>query len=297
MYNILRFGNAVLPSGGHLLWSHVMNTAEGNGKVEVTSVAVGVRVFAQRPVELRDSTIVESAQVVDENSQPQSGGVQQLAPLLDSDSCISREILATSVQQSTSKVDNLAETGGAFGCGQQLVTYASQRAARQHSAAELLDLPPQTKLGRPGRKPVVTPELAEQLCMLLSIGFSRRQAAAYLGISPMSITNAVTRDPALGEELRQAEELQTLQPELTIMAEARRNWRAAAWYLNFKAKQPRSAAEISEAEKEELHQARLADQRRESELLRQSMLNMHAGINAAQEADLAAKGRQRKLVH
>lgn len=274
-----------------------MSTTEGKGKVEVTSVAVGVAVISHRPADVRDSGVVESAQVGRENSRPQKGGVQQLGALLDSDARISREILATSVQQSTSKVDNLDETSVATEPNRQLLTYAQQREVRQLTAAEVLDLPPQSKLGRPGRKPVVTPELAEQLCMLLSIGFSRRQAAAYLGISPMSITNAVTRDPALGEELRQAEELQTLQPELTIMAEARRNWRAAAWYLNFKAKQPRSTAEKSEAEKEELHQARLADQRREAELQRQSMLDAQANINAAEEANLAAKIRQRRLVH
>jgi hypothetical protein len=158
-------------------------------------------------------------------------------------------------------------------------------------------LPVAAPMGKMGRPKTMTPALLEQICLLLSIGFSRRQAAAYLGISPGSITNAVARDPSLGEELRQAEELQTLQPELTIMAEARRNWRAAAWYLNFKAKQPRSTAEKTEAEKEELHQARLADQRREAELQRQSMLDTQANINAAEEASLAAKMRQRRLGH
>lgn len=137
----------------------------------------------------------------------------------------------------------------------------------------------------------MTSALLEQICLLLSIGFSRRQAAAYLGISPGSITNAVSRDPALGDELRQAEELQALQPELTIMAEARRNWRAAAWYLNFKSKQKQNVTDFdrSEEEKEQRHQAKLADQRREAELTRQDLLNMGASIRAAEEADRAAK--------
>lgn len=116
-----------------------------------------------------------------------------------------------------------------------------------------------------GRPAVVTPAVAEQICLLVAIGFSRRQAAAYLGLSPAAITRAVARDPELGLELQRATELADLQPELTLMAEARKNWRAAAWYLQFRAKNPRP---LSEEEKEERHRARLADERRSAEATR-----------------------------
>lgn len=128
-----------------------------------------------------------------------------------------------------------------------------------------------TKAGRPT---VVTPEIAEQLCLLMAVGFSRRQAAAYLGISPTAITNAATRDPELAMELARAEQLADLQPELTLMAKSRKNWRAAAWYLEHKRKHPRP---LSREEKEEKHQERIEARRRKMEV-------NQAGYAAADEA-------------
>lgn len=126
-----------------------------------------------------------------------------------------------------------------------------------------LNLPAAAAVGKSGRKVVVTPAVAEQICLLLSLGFSRRQAAAYLAISPTAITNAARRDPAVGEEFSRAEELSDLQPQLTLFAEAQQNWKAAAWYLQFRARHPRV---LSEEEKEEQHQAELAERRRQAEL-------------------------------
>jgi hypothetical protein len=103
---------------------------------------------------------------------------------------------------------------------------------------------------------VLTAEVAEQLYILLSAGFSRRQAAALLSISPSTISHAAARDAELGQRLRQAEELCALQPELTVMAEARKNWRAAAWYLQYRQKTPRP---LTQEEKEEQHREKLAD--------------------------------------
>ncbi|WP_425615404.1 hypothetical protein NA78x_005322 [Anatilimnocola sp. NA78] len=71
------------------------------------------------------------------------------------------------------------------------------------------------------------------------------------------------RQPEFAEELRRAEEMNVLQTEMTLMAAARKNWRAAAWYLQFKAKNP---PPMTEEEKEERHQEQLADQRRSAEL-------------------------------
>jgi hypothetical protein len=116
-----------------------------------------------------------------------------------------------------------------------------------------------------GRPRAFTPELEEKVCMLLALGFSRRQAAAYLGIDSTTITHAAARDAELAAEFSRAEQLCDLQPEMALMAEARKNWRAAAWYLQFRAKHPRP---ITEAEKEEQHQARLAEDRRNAESMR-----------------------------
>lgn len=120
----------------------------------------------------------------------------------------------------------------------------------------------QPTLDKGGRPRTLTPVVAEQLCMLVAIGFNRKQAAAYLGFSPSTIANEIKRNPALGEELARAEQLADLQPELTVMAEARKNWKAASWYLEFKKRNPRP---LTREEKEERHREALEDNRREAE--------------------------------
>jgi hypothetical protein len=128
-----------------------------------------------------------------------------------------------------------------------------------------LALPPAAPINLRGRPATLTPQRLEQLCQLLSLGFSRAQAAAYLGVDRSTVTKAANRDPELKAELQRAEEVSDLQPQLTVIAEARKNWRAAAWLLQFKAKHhPRKP---TEADKEELHQERLADLHRETEAI------------------------------
>jgi hypothetical protein len=178
-------------------------------------------------------------------AQPLKGGVHQLAVPAALDVAFSSEKQAFLVTGNVLKMDKtVGETDA-----------EARRAA--------LNLPAAAKLGKAGRKVVVTPAVKEQICLLLSLGFSRRQAAAYLGISPTAITNAARREPAMGEEFSRAEELSDLQPQLTLYAEAQQNWKAAAWYLQFRARHPRV---LSEEEKEEQHQAQLAERRRQAEL-------------------------------
>jgi hypothetical protein len=141
-------------------------------------------------------------------------------------------------------------------------------------------MPALVPLGTIGRPKVLTPEMIEKLYMLLSVGFSRRQAAAYLGISPGTICTAAGKNPEFAAELRRAEELTALQSEMTLMAAARQNWRAAAWYLSFKAKNPPS---LSEEEKEERHQVRLADERRDAELRTAQLTSLGASLRAASD--------------
>ncbi len=137
------------------------------------------------------------------------------------------------------------------------------------AAAELTEraaiaLPPEAPHKLNGRPTVLTPERLEQLCQLLALGFSRAQAAAYLGIDRSAVTRATQRDPELKAALQRAEEVSDLHPQLTVIAEARKNWRAAAWLLQFKAKHhPRKP---TEADVEEEHQKRLADIRRNNEV-------------------------------
>jgi hypothetical protein len=129
----------------------------------------------------------------------------------------------------------------------------------------VVELPPEAPIKLRGRPTVLTPERLEQLCQLLALGFSRSQAAAYLGVDRSAVTRAAQRDPELKAELQRAEEVSDLQPQLTVIAEARKNWRAAAWLLQFKAKH--RPTKPTEADKDEQHQERLAQIRRDNEAL------------------------------
>jgi hypothetical protein len=113
-------------------------------------------------------------------------------------------------------------------------------------------------IGR-GRPAAITPALQDRICTLLSVGFSRRQAAAYVEIDQSTISRTAKRDPEFAACLKRAEEKASLQPMLTVISEAQKNWRAAAWLLQYKARQP---VVLSEEEKQELHEQRLVDARR-----------------------------------
>lgn len=268
-----------------------MSAVDVGGKLEVTSVAVGVAVLTQRTGETAVGTIVESTQVVDENSQPLQGGVQKVEDFLNTNMQFPSGNTTPTVQKVGDFLNTYDGNGKLVSTEPAAKSEISQRIAIDHIQSFRDELPIAAKPGKMGRPLSMTPELIEQICLLLSIGFSRRQAAIYLGISPGSITNAVSRQPAIGEQFGQAEEMQTVQPELTIMAEARKNWRAAAWYLQFKSKNPRP---LTEEEKEERHQANLADRRRAAEYSKQLMRDEAATMRAFNEE--YAKDRSSKPV-
>lgn len=113
-----------------------------------------------------------------------------------------------------------------------------------------------------GRPAMITPAVQERICTLLSVGFSRRQAAAYVEIDQSTISRTAKRDPEFAACLKRAEEKASLQPMLTVISEAQKNWRAAAWLLQYKARQP---VVLSEEEKQEQHEQRLVDARRRAE--------------------------------
>ncbi|WP_145096606.1 hypothetical protein [Anatilimnocola aggregata] len=198
--------------------------------------------------------------------EPQKGGVDKPAESKGQKVAISpgnREFSGDSLPEKINKQDvlSLAQIDVSQSGTSAIATPAlpENLIPRKPNEGPPLSLPNSAPFCKGGRLTVFTESLIEQLWLLLSIGFSRNQAAAHLGIDKSSISRAVKRDPNLALELRRAEELSDLQPELTLMTEARKNWRAAAWYLTHRAKNPRP---LSEEEKEERHQAKLADDRR-----------------------------------
>jgi hypothetical protein len=132
-------------------------------------------------------------------------------------------------------------------------------------ATAALALPPAEpiQLAR-GRKPVLTPDRIEQLLQIVSIGLSPCAASAHLGIDRSTVSRTASKDPEFKAALERAEELSKLQPQLTIIAEARKNWRAALAWLEYMAKH-RPARKKTAEEKEEEHQENLDWVRRVNE--------------------------------
>jgi hypothetical protein len=119
---------------------------------------------------------------------PIQGGVQQLGELLDSDEHFSPEKNAGAVQQSSPLLDELDGNQNLQSSAGALIPAERRTAGEDAAPATSMGLPAISPFTKAGRKAVITPQVAEQICMLLSVGFSRRQAANYLGFSPMTIT-------------------------------------------------------------------------------------------------------------
>jgi hypothetical protein len=102
----------------------------------------------------------------------------------------------------------------------------------------------------------MTPAVKEQLCLLLSLGLSRRQAAAYLDISHTTIANLAERDPDFARGLERAEDLKVAEALVFVAAESRRNWRAAAWIIDHapKLRAPKTPEERAAAQALRLEQ-------------------------------------------
>ena len=74
---------------------------------------------------------------------------------------------------------------------------------------------------------VLTPEVVENFCRFLSVGLSRRQAAARLDIDPTTVSKAAKEDPELAALLQRAEDVAAGDPLLCLIAASRKSWRAA----------------------------------------------------------------------
>lgn len=106
--------------------------------------------------------------------------------------------------------------------------------------------------------------MKEEICKLLSIGLSRRQAAAWLDIHHSTISHMAAKDEDFARSIARAEELAVVQP-MMVMAASRKNWRAAAWMLTHNRRQE---APLTEEEKDQQVEERIAETRRNMEYQR-----------------------------
>lgn len=146
---------------------------------------------------------------------------------------------------------------------------------------DLLSTLPQPVLtvGR-GRPKAVTPQMQEQLCLLLSVGLSRRQAAAYLGIDHTTLSHTAARDAELSQNLKRAEDIAAGRPLLSIFDASRKSWRAAVWLVEHRRQYPPA---LTPEEKAAKHQESLEEVRRASELSHEHMRSHQQMCDADQE--------------
>ncbi|MGI8981035.1 MAG: hypothetical protein ACR2FY_17545 [Pirellulaceae bacterium] len=139
---------------------------------------------------------------------------------------------------------------------------------------------------RGGRPTVLTPPVKEEICKLLSIGLSRRQAAAWLDIDHSVISRLAAKDEDFARSITRAEELADVQPKMVMAAAARKNWRAAAWMLTHNLR--RAPAPLTEEEKDQKVAERVAETRRNMEYQRQVAL-LEEGAKEAERERKRAK--------
>ena len=88
-------------------------------------------------------------------------------------------------------------------------------------------LPPIAPLIRRRGPRVLTPDTLGEFCRLLSVGLSRRQAAARLDIDHSTVSKAAKEDPELAALLLRSEDIAAGDPVLCLIAASRKSWRAA----------------------------------------------------------------------
>lgn len=132
----------------------------------------------------------------------------------------------------------------------------------------LASLPQPVLASKGGRPKAVTPQIQEQLCLLLSVGLSRRQAAAYLGIDHTTVSRTATKDAEFSADLKRAEDVAAGRPLLSIFDASRKSWRAAVWLVEHRRLHPPA---LTPEEKAAKHQESLEEVRRVSELSHEHM--------------------------
>jgi hypothetical protein len=91
-------------------------------------------------------------------------------------------------------------------------------------------------MATPGRPQVLDHVKKREIVQLLTMGFSRRVTARYVGCATSTIQNTAERDAEFGEQVRQAErnaEIASLN-NIHLAAREGKHWQAAAWFLERK---------------------------------------------------------------
>ncbi|WP_425615403.1 hypothetical protein NA78x_005320 [Anatilimnocola sp. NA78] len=126
----------------------------------------------------------------------QAGGIHKPQGFVNSEVVFSSENTASGVHKPGEIVNEfqLDDLSDQIAKPTTISTVSSSEAEAIECEYEVIEerklaVPKPVRLGLGGRPRILNDDLVGKLFMLVSVGFSRRQAAVYLGISPSAITN------------------------------------------------------------------------------------------------------------
>ena len=82
-----------------------------------------------------------------------------------------------------------------------------------------------------GRPRVIDARKREVICGLVSLGYSKYEAARQAGIARRTMYRTVTEDEEFARQVREAETCREVRPLRQIMEHTVKDWRAGAWLL------------------------------------------------------------------
>ena len=103
-----------------------------------------------------------------------------------------------------------------------------------------------------GGRPKAIDDVAKiKIATLMATGASLRQVAGFLGVSHTTVAAAIAADPALKQEIDAARQRAVLHPLACIVRESGRNWKAAAWLMDYLNKQANRELPADDRNREE----------------------------------------------
>jgi hypothetical protein len=169
-------------------------------------------------------------------------------------------------------------------------------------AEEVLpELPKVAPLIRRRGPRVLTPDAVENFCRLLSVGLSRRQAAARLDIDPTTVSHAARQDPELAALIQRAEDVAAGDPLLCLIAASRKSWRAAVRLMEHRRSfhEPPLVVDREERLRERVEERRLElEYRYQAEILEEQVREKEAARQDAKKdaAEAAWQERERLML-
>ena len=165
----------------------------------------------------------------------------------------------------------------------------------------LTELPKIAPLIRRRGPRVLTLETVEEFCRLLSVGLSRRQAAARLDIDPTTVSHAARQDPELAALIQRAEDVAAGDPLLCLIAASRKSWRAALSLIRHRQKfrEPPLVVDKEEQLREWVEDKRLElEYKYQSEVLEDQARDREAARQEAKKdaAEAAWQERERLML-